>query len=309
MDPMTSALADVHCHGALGHEFGASEAGSRSAVAHHLDAGADTVVASLVSGTGDRLVEQVGVLSGLVADGILAGIHLEGPFLSEARRGAHDPAVLRDPDVRLVEAVVGRCAEVGVERGILQWTFAPERAGSPGFVNAIVRQGIRPAVGHTDADAETVSRSLSAIADAQGSPALVTHLFNGMPPFHHRAGGPVSAALAAAARGEAFVELIADGVHVSPDVVRMVFDTVGPDAVVLVSDAMAATGLGDGAYSIGTLDVEVTAGVARLAGGGSIAGSTSTLADCVRWCIDVAGLEEADVMTAASVTPRRAVGL
>jgi N-acetylglucosamine-6-phosphate deacetylase len=309
MDPMTSALADIHCHGALGHEFGASAAGSRSAVAHHLDAGTDTVVASLVSGTDDRLLSQVDVLSGLVADGIIAGIHLEGPFLSDARRGAHDPAALRDPDERLVEALVARCADAGVARGILQWTFAPERAGSGEFVNAIVRQGIRPAVGHTDADAETVSRCLSAIAEAQGSPALVTHLFNGMPPFHHRAGGPVSAALGAAARGEAFVELIADGVHVSPDVVRMVFETVGPDAVVLVSDAMAATGLGDGAYTIGTLDVDVTAGVARLAGGGSIAGSTSTLADCVRWCIDVAGLDETDVLTAASLTPRRALGL
>jgi N-acetylglucosamine-6-phosphate deacetylase len=309
MDPRTSALADVHCHGALGHEFGASEAGSRAAVAHHLDAGADTVVASLVSGTTERLVEQVGVLSGLVADGIIAGIHLEGPFLSEARRGAHDPAVLRDPDERLVEALVERCAEGGVPRAIVQWTFAPERSGADELVNALVRHGIRPAVGHTDSDAETVSRTLSAIADAQGTPALVTHLFNGMPPFHHRAGGPVSAALTAAARGEAFVELITDGVHVAPDVVRMVFETVGPDAVVLVSDAMAATGLGDGAYTIGTLAVEVTSGVARLAGGGSIAGSTSTLADCVRWCVEVAGLPAADVLTSASVTPRRAVGL
>ncbi len=309
MDPMTSGLVDIHCHGALGHELGTSEAGSRAAVAHHLDAGAGTVVASLVSGSSERLLAQVGVLAGLAADGIIAGIHLEGPFLAEARRGAHDPSVLRDPDDALVESLVERCADAGLARGILQWTFAPERTGSGEFVKALVRQGIRPAVGHTDADADTVSRALAAIAEAQGAPSLVTHLFNGMPPFHHRAGGPVSAALAAAARGEAFVELITDGVHVSPDVVRMVFETVGPDAVVLVSDAMAATGLGDGDYTIGTLDVEVSDGVARLAGGGSIAGSTSTLADCVRWCVDVAGLPEADAVTAATTTPRRALGL
>ena len=249
------------------------------------------------------------MLAPLVADGTLAGIHLEGPFLAVARRGAHDPTVLRDPDVALVESLVDLCESAGVPRGIVQWTFAPERPGSGELVHALVRHGIRPAVGHTDADAERVSRTLSAIAEQQGAPALVTHLFNGMPPFHHRAGGPVSAALAAAGRGEAFLELITDGVHLSTDVVRMVFDTVGPEAVVLVSDAMAATGLGDGDYTIGSLAVEVTDGVAQLAGGGAIAGSTSTLADCVRWCVDVAGLPEADVLTAATTTPGRAVGL
>ncbi|MGL4742935.1 MAG: N-acetylglucosamine-6-phosphate deacetylase, partial [Dermatophilaceae bacterium] len=115
--------------------------------------------------------------------------------------------------------------------------------------------------------------------------------------------------LAAAGRGEAVVELIADGAHVSADVVRMVFDTVGPDAVALVSDAMPATGLGDGSYLLGSLRVTVERGVARTAETGSIAGSTSTLAECVTWAVEVAGVPADDAHRAATVTPARAVGL
>lgn len=300
-------LVDLHCHGALGHEFGQHGEGSRAAAAHHHAAGVGTLVGSLVSGTADTLISQVATLAPLVASGDLAGIHLEGPFLSEERRGAHDPSVLTDPDLALVESLVSTCAEAGVPKALVQWTFAPERPGSAELVAALARHGILPAVGHTDASADVVAAMLASIADTCGRPPLVTHLFNGMPPFHHRAGGPVAAALAAAAGGECIVELIADGVHLAPDVVRMVFETVGPEHIALVSDAMAATGLGDGAYTIGTLEVEVASGVARLADGGSgrgsIAGSTSTLADCVRWAVEVAGLPEADVLIAASTTP------
>lgn len=302
-----NGLVDLHCHGALGHEFGHDADGSAAAVGHHRGAGVGSVVASLVSARPDTLVGQVATLAPLVARGELAGIHLEGPFLSEERRGAHDPSVLTDPDLGLVEALVATCAEAGAPDALVHWTFAPERPGAGALVTALARHGILPAVGHTDATADVVGASLAAIVDACGRPPLVTHLFNGMPPFHHRSGGPVAAALASAARGDCVVELIADGVHVSAEVVRMVFETVGPERIALVSDAMAATGLGDGAYEIGTLEVEVSGGVARLADGGSgrgsIAGSTSTLAECVRWAIEVAGVPEADVLTAATTTP------
>ncbi|MFW5470649.1 N-acetylglucosamine-6-phosphate deacetylase [Knoellia sp. CPCC 206435] len=302
-----NGLVDLHCHGALGHEFGHDAEGSAAAVAHHRSAGVGSVVASLVSARPDTLVGQVATLAPLVAAGTLAGIHLEGPFLSEERRGAHDPSVLTDPDLALVESLVTTCAEAGAPNALVQWTFAPERPGSGELVAALARHGILPAVGHTDASADVISAALASIADACGRPPLVTHLFNGMPPFHHRAGGPVAAALAAAARGDCVVELITDGVHVGTEVVRMVFETVGPEHVALVSDAMAATGLGDGAFEIGPLEVEVSGGVARLADGGSgrgsIAGSTSTLAECVRWAVEVAGVAEADALTAATTTP------
>ena len=304
-----TGLVDIHCHGGTGAELGSDEAGSRRAVAHHRSAGVGALVASLVSAPADTLADQVRRLAPLVADGTVAGIHLEGPFLAPERRGAHDPAALAVPDASLVDRLVEVAAAAGAPGALRHLTFAPELPGADALVRSLVRHGIRPSVGHTDADAPTTARTLAAVADLQGAPALVTHLFNGMPPMHHRAGGPVAAALAAAARGEAVVELIGDGVHVASEVVRMVFETVGPEHVALVSDAMAATGLGDGRYTLGGLEVEVADGTARTLSTGAIAGGTATLADVVRWCVDVAGLTTEDVVTAASTTPARAVGL
>ncbi len=304
-----TGLVDIHCHGAAGAELGGTTDGSHAAAAHHHAAGVERLVASLVSAPFDDLVAGVTTLAPLVADGTLAGIHLEGPFLAAGRRGAHDLAALAVPDPSLVERLAEAAALAGAPDALRHMTFAPELPGADVLVRALVEHGIRPSVGHTEADAARTARTLAEVADLQGAPALVTHLFNGMPPLHHRAGGPVAAALAAAARGEALLELIADGVHVAPEVVRTVFETVGPDSVVLVSDAMAATGLGDGRYRLGSLEVVVDDGTARTVDTGSIAGGTSTLADCVRWCIEVAGLPEADVLTAATLTPARALGL
>lgn len=303
-------LVDLHCHGALGHEFGADADGSRTAAGHLAASGVAHVVASLVSASAVRMRHHAVTLAGLVADGTLAGIHLEGPFLSPARRGAHDPAALRDPDPGWVEEVVTAVGEAGAAYGIRQVTFAPELPGADRLVNALVRHRIIPAIGHTNADARTVARAIDAIVTARGGPALVTHLFNGMPTFHHRDGGPVAAALAAAARGDVVVELIADGVHLAPEVVRMVFDLIGPERIALVSDATPATGLGDGDHLLGGRSVRVTAGVARIAEADAvIAGSTATLADCVTWAIERAGVARGDALVAASRTPARVLGL
>lgn len=304
-----TGLVDIHCHGAAGAELGLATDGSRAAAAHHRADGVEHLVASVVSAPFDDLVARVATLGPLVADGTLAGIHLEGPFLAHGRRGAHDPAALADPEPALVERLAEAAALTGAPDALRQMTVAPELPGADRLVRALVEHGVRPAFGHTEADAALTARTLAAVADLQGAPALVTHLFNGMAPMHHRAGGPVAAALAAAARGDAVVELIADGVHVAPEVVRMVFETVGPQSIALVSDAMAATGLGDGRYRLGGLEVEVTGGTARTTDTGSIAGSTSTLAGCVRWCLEVVGLPEDDVLTAATSTPAHALGL
>lgn len=310
-DPVSAqtGLVDIHCHGALGFEFGGTSQGSRAAAEHHRRSGTTTLVASLVSAPPEVLAHGVATLAPLVADGTIAGIHLEGPFLAEACRGAHDPRFLIDPDPALIERLVEVAGEAGAPHAIKHLTFAPERAGAPDLVRTLVAHGIHPAVGHTAAPADVVARTIADIAERSGRPALVTHLFNGMPAFHHRAGGPAAAALAAAARGEAIVEVIADGVHVGPEVVRMVFDTVGPEHIALVSDAMAATGLGDGDYDLGGLPVRVSDGTARLVDTGSIAGGTSTIAQVVQWCIDVAGVDPQAALVAATHTPRRALGL
>ena len=297
-------LVDVHCHGGAGGEFGTDADAARRAAAHHHRRGTTSVVGSLVSGALDTMLAGVRTLAPLARSGELAGIHLEGPFLSTARCGAQNPAALRDPEPRFLEQV----AEAA-EGSFAQLTYAPERAGADAVPALLTEAGAVPAVGHTDADFATAAQALAARGLARGGRPLVTHLFNGMPPMHHREPGPVAAALAAAARGEVVVEVIADGVHLAEGTVRMVFDAVGAANIALVSDAMAASGLSDGSYTLGGQDVVVSGREARLASSGSLAGGVSTLVEQVRWCVQDLGIDLVEAVTAASSTPASALGL
>jgi N-acetylglucosamine-6-phosphate deacetylase len=304
-------LVDAHCHGGAGGEFGADAASAALAVDHHHRGGTTSLLGSLVSNSHDALVGGVATCAALVARGDLAGIHLEGPFLSMARRGAQNPATLCDVDAGLLEALVEAAAGAGAPGGIAQMTFAPERPGATGLPALLGSHAVVSAVGHTDCDAETAWAALRAALDAapRGGRPLVTHVFNGMPPLHHRAPGPVSACLAAAARGEAVLEVIGDGVHLAPATVRMLFDLVGAQGIALITDAMAASGMPDGTYALGGQDVIVSGRTARLAEGGSIAGGVATLLDVVRWCVQSAGIPLPDAVTAASSTPSQTLAL
>jgi N-acetylglucosamine-6-phosphate deacetylase len=142
----------------------------------------------------------------------------------------------------------------------------------------------------------------------KGRRPTVTHLFNAMPTLHHRAPGPVSACLSAARAGNAVVELIADGVHLAPETVKTVFELVGADNIALVTDSMAATGLADGQYRLGTLAVTVDGGVARVDNTGAIAGGTATLLDVVRSTV-AAGVPMQDAVTSATAVPAAVLGL
>ena len=141
-----------------------------------------------------------------------------------------------------------------------------------------------------------------------GARPTVTHLFNGMPPLHHRSPGPVAASLRLAAAGTAVVELVADGVHLDPETVRMVFDLVGAANIVLVTDSMAATGLPDGEYRLGPSAVTVRDGVATLAVSGTLAGGTATLLEVLRRTV-AAGVDPAAAVLAATAVPARVLGL
>ena len=299
-------LVDMHCHGGAGGEFGARAPEALVAAAHHHRHGTTSVVASLVSAPADELRAGVSTLAPLAESGLLAGIHLEGPFLSTVRCGAQDPAALVDVDLALVAEL---CALA--RGGLRHLTFAPERDPRGELPAALAAHGVVGSLGHTDADHDACAAALAAVAGygVAGGQSLVTHLFNGMPQVHHRAPGPVGAALGAAVRGGAVVELIADGVHLAGATVRLVLDTVGPAAVALVSDAMSASGLPEGAHTLGGRSVTVTGREARLTEGGSLAGGVSTLLEQVRWCVQDLGIDLADAVTAASTTPARALGL
>ncbi|GAA1400610.1 amidohydrolase family protein [Pseudonocardia kongjuensis] len=301
-------LVDVHCHGAAGHGFpDATAAGALAAVAHHREHGTTTMLASLVSAPAATLADRLELLGPLVAAGELAGIHLEGPFLAVARCGAHDPAAIVPGDPVLLEKLLATAGGT-----VASMTLAPETPRYPELLAVLAGYGALPSIGHTDADARATA---AAIRRAGGAPMSATHLFNAMPPVHHRAPGPVTACLAAAARGELVVELIADGVHLSPDTVSAVFDLIGPDRIALVTDAMAAAGMPDGRYRLGTMDVRVADRVARLAaagggtGGRAIAGGTARMIDVLRSTVTGSGVPLAAAVTAATRTPARLLGL
>ncbi|MFR9752908.1 N-acetylglucosamine-6-phosphate deacetylase [Nocardia sp. 004] len=292
-------LVDIHNHGGFGYRFDTvTGAHARAAARAHHAGGSTTVVASVVTGPAAQLVAQTAMLRELVEEGTLGGIHLEGPFLAEARCGAQDPRFIRDPDPELTERLL--CAGGGQIR---MMTLAPERPGYPAVVQRLTESGVRIALGHTDADYPTFHNALR----PSGSGSMVTHLANAMPPLHHRNAGPVAAALVATAAGAVTVELISDGVHLDPGFVALVF-AAAPGRVALVSDAMAAAGCADGDYRLGAQPVTVRDGVARTADG-SIAGGTSTLWQCVVRAVRESGIPLREAVLAATATPAGALGL
>ncbi len=298
-DLLLPGLVDVHCHGGGGAAFTVPDrAEVATAAAHHLGQGTTTLVASAVTDDPERMLAVVATLADAVEAGEVAAIHLEGPFLSTARCGAQDPTRMLPPDLGLASALL----EAG--RGHVRvMTIAPELPGADELADLLAERGVQVAVGHTDATASATERFLR-----DRTPALVTHLFNGMAPLHHRAPGAALGALAAASRGDATVELIADGVHLSDETVAGVFALVGGPRVVLISDAMAAAGLGDGEHQLGPVATRVTDGVARLVDGGSIAGGTSRLLDVVRRQV-AAGLDPVEVVASGSHRPAALLGL
>ncbi|GGO68108.1 N-acetylglucosamine-6-phosphate deacetylase [Nocardioides deserti] len=292
---------DLHCHGGGGRSVTTGRPDDVAAVvSHHLQRGTTSLVASMVSAPYDVLASaSAAVATVAAAQPGLLGAHLEGPWLAPGHCGAHDPAALELPDpVAAAELLVAA-------RGALRMvTLAPELDGARETARALDRAGVLVAAGHTDADAAGFAAAL-----AWPEVSLVTHLFNGMAPFHHREPGPSGAALAALARGQVHAELICDGVHLADETVRLVF-AVAPERVVLVSDAMTAAGMPEGSYRLGPLEVEVRGGTAwTTAEQPALAGSTLHLADAVARAVTEAGIPPHQAVRAASATPAKLLGL
>lgn len=293
-------FVDMHVHGGGGGAFfEATDQAVAATLALHRRHGTTAMMASLVSDQPDALVRQVRMLADHVEAGDLLGIHLEGPWLAPRRCGAHEPTALRDPDPVEIQALL----EAG--RGAVRMvTLAPELPGAIEAIRRIVDAGAAAAIGHTDA---TYAQARAAI-DAGAT--VATHLFNAMRPVHHREPGPVVAALE---DPRVTVELIIDGVHLHPALHRLVTADVGVDRVALVTDAMAAAGMADGAYRLGSLTVDVTDGVAHVAGTDTIAGSTATMASmAVQAVAYAAGDRDEALLTVIRqmcLNPLRALGL
>ena len=290
---LTPGFIDLHGHGGGGFSFDSGVDDISGALAVHRSRGTTRSVLSLVANPVESLTESLGVVAGLAAsDPLILGAHLEGPFLAPAARGAHNSAFLIEPSV----AVVDELLAAGPVRQI---TLAPELPGALDLIAHLVDAGVSVALGHTEATYDQARAAFDRGA------TLLTHGFNAMPGIHHRAPGPIVAAFD---DERVTIEIVLDGVHVSPSVARMAFAS-APGRVALVTDAMAAAGFHDGDYSLGTLTVSVRDGLATLRGTNTIAGSTLTQDVALRCAVEKAGLEPVAAIEALTHTPARVLGL
>ncbi len=290
-------LTDVHFHGCKGYDFSDGDAEGMEAIAQYqLSRGVTQICPAGMTLEEDQLRKVSEMAAAHRAAGKrgadLCGIHMEGPFLSLAKKGAQNAAYLHAPDVemfhRLNEASGGLVKLLSI---------APEEPGALEFIRAVSNE-VMISIAHTTADYDTTMAALAAGA------GHVTHLFNAMPAFTHRAPGVVGAAFDTP---DCRVELITDGIHIHPAMVRATFKLFGADRVVLVSDTMRAAGMPDGEYTLGGQAVTKRGNTATLADG-TLAGSVTDLMDCMRTAVSF-GIPLADAVRAAAVNPARAIGI
>lgn len=214
----------------------------------------------------------------------ILGYHLEGPYISKAKKGAQNGKYIKNPDISEFESL----------KNIKIVTIAPEL---PGAIEFIKKCGAVVSIGHTDCDYETATEAIKSGA------VCLTHTFNAMPPLHHRNPGPIGAAI----DENIYVQVICDGLHVHKSVIKMLYKTFGADRMILISDSMRATGLSDGEYEFGGQPIDVIDGVARIRDG-ALAGSTTNLLGCVKKAVEF-GIPKKDAIKMVTETPAKLLGL
>jgi N-acetylglucosamine-6-phosphate deacetylase len=298
-------FVDIHIHGAGGHDVMEANARALDRITSTLARyGTTSILATTVTAPVEetcrslqgiaryiRNHEKLGDSTRPAAE--ILGIHLEGPFISKARRGVHPPDAIARPSAETLAQF--REAAEGLVKLV---TIAPELPGALELIASSVAEGVVVAVGHTDADYEQTRAAFSAGA------RHAVHFFNAMRPFSHRDPGVIGAVLT---EPEMTAEVIADGVHVSGPAIQVLIGTKGFHTVLLASDGTSATGMPDGNYRLGTLDVTVKGGVCRNSEG-KLAGSTLTLDRALRYLVEL-GVPFIEAVRMATVLPARRIGL
>ena len=293
-------LVDVHFHGCVGEDFSdASPEGVQRMADFELSQGVTYICPAGMTLPEDQLTaicRNAAAHRAKNAGGAqLVGLHLEGPFLSTAKKGAQNGDFLHDPDSAML-----RRLQKAAEGCVKLVTVAPEQPGAMDFIRAAVADGIAVSVGHTTADYDTAAAAFAAGADH------ATHLYNGMPPLHHRSPGVIGAAFD---DPKVQVELICDGIHIHSSVVRATFRLFGAGRVILISDSLRATGMPDGQYPFGGQEIEVHGNRATILGHPeTLAGSVTSLMGCLRQAVAF-GVPLADAVRAASYNPARSIGI
>ncbi|HEY4393461.1 MAG TPA: N-acetylglucosamine-6-phosphate deacetylase [Polyangia bacterium] len=294
---VSPGLVDLQCNGAFGFEVGGSATALRVLAERLPETGVTAFVPSVVSaGPGPYREAAAAFTAARTAPGAAAlGLHLEGPLLSPARAGAHDPRAIAAADATL-DDVLDELLTTGALRLV---TLAPERRGALMLIRRLVESGVTVSLGHTDATFDQM------IAGADAGATLATHLYSAMSPFHHRAPGAVGAALT---DERLTVTLIADGVHALPAALNLALRAKGPERVALVTDAVAAAGAPAGRYALGGQTIVSDGESARLEDG-TLAGSTLTLDRAVRVMVALGGARLEDALAMASTVPAAVLGL
>lgn len=288
-------LIDIHLHGCMGYDFCDGTDKALETIAEY-QAGCGVTAFTPASMTlPEETLEKIFQNAAACRPekgAIFCGIHMEGPFFSKEKKGAQNGEFLRAPDIavfeRLFEASKGMIKIVDI---------APELENAASFIRAAAAKNVMVSVAHTTADYETAKQAF------ENGARHVTHLWNAMPAFTHRAPGVIGAACEA----ECTVELICDGIHIHPAVVRAMYKMFGADRIVLVSDSMCAAGLSDGEYTLGGQRVGVKGRTATLSNG-TIAGSVTNLMECLRRAVRF-GIPLAQAVKTAAVNPARVIGM
>jgi N-acetylglucosamine-6-phosphate deacetylase len=265
---LAPAFFDVHIHGAAGHDVMEGSSEALSCVGKFLAArGTGAFLATTVSAPVDVTLKALSALAKFIAQSSVEGeakpigIHLEGPFLSHGKRGAHPENRLLAPDIGLFDRMFE-----AAEGNVRLITLAPELPGAAELAAHAVSRGVRVSIGHSDADAADARRAIAAGASS------ATHTYNAMRVLDHKNPGILETVLTT---DELYAELICDGIHNMPELVRLWWRAKGPEKAILITDAMSATGMPDGEYQLGDFPVKVADGRAMI--GSALAGSVLTL--------------------------------
>lgn len=286
-------LIDIHFHGCAGYDFCDGTVEALDAISSYQARHGITAICPASMTLPEEQLTSIFQTAASYENpngAILSGINMEGPFFSYEKRGAQNPKYLKLPDVSMFERL-----QMASENKIKIACVAPELEGAIDYIHAVSRQ-TTVSIAHTAADYDTATRAISAGA------THITHLFNAMPPFTHRAPGVVGAA----SESNCVAELICDGVHVHPSMVRATFKLFGRNRIALISDSMMATGLKDGSYQLGEQAVTVSGNRATLQDG-TIAGSVTNLFDCMKTAISF-GIPPQDAIFMATVVPAKEIG-
>lgn len=293
-------LTDIHFHGCMGHDFcdGTREAIDAIA-AYEVSVGVTNIVPATMTLSENELFAICRTARSYKEEGVkegrarFQGINMEGPFISLGKKGAQNGAYVRKPDMDLFDRLNATSGKL-----IKLLDIAPEQDGAMEFIEKRNKEVVI-SLAHTCADYDT-----SVTAFEKGA-SHVTHLYNAMNPYSHRAPGLIGAA---ADKENVEVELICDGVHIHPAAVRTTFRIFGEDRIILISDSMRATGLQDGNYTLGGQDVKVTGNLATLKDG-TIAGSVTNLFECMRTAVLKMGIPLGSAIKCAAVNPAKSVGI